>query len=43
PQIVQGTPTEIRNLMVKCWDADPLKRYDIDILHDKITEIQKSK
>ncbi|CAI2170438.1 5133_t:CDS:2 [Funneliformis geosporum] len=26
PQIVQGTPTEIRNLMVKCWDADPLKR-----------------
>ncbi|CAI2170224.1 17381_t:CDS:2 [Funneliformis geosporum] len=42
PQIVQGTPTEIRNLMVKCWDADPLKRCDIDTLDDKITEIQKS-
>ncbi|CAI2188755.1 18151_t:CDS:2, partial [Funneliformis geosporum] len=42
PQIVQGTPTEYKNLMVQCWNADPLKRYDIDTLDDKITEIQKS-
>ncbi|CAI2169664.1 20089_t:CDS:2, partial [Funneliformis geosporum] len=42
PQIVQGTPTEYKNLMIQCWDADPLKRYDIKNLHDKITEILKS-
>src|SRR4051794_37196898 len=40
PHIVQGTPTEYKNLMVKCWDADPLKRYDIDILYDMI-KLQK--
>ncbi|CAI2184110.1 8324_t:CDS:2, partial [Funneliformis geosporum] len=42
PQIVQETPTEYKNLMVQCWDADPLKRYDIDTLYDKITKILKS-
>ncbi|CAI2164660.1 13081_t:CDS:2, partial [Funneliformis geosporum] len=36
PQIIQGTPTEYKNLMVRCWDADSLKRYGIDILGDKI-------
>ncbi|POG60728.1 kinase-like domain-containing protein, partial [Rhizophagus irregularis DAOM 181602=DAOM 197198] len=29
PKIVPGTPLEYKNLMVQCWDADPLKRLDI--------------
>ncbi|CAI2170437.1 5132_t:CDS:2 [Funneliformis geosporum] len=43
PQIVQGTPTEYKNLMIQCWDADPLKRPDINTLQDKSIEIQKSR
>ncbi|CAI2181595.1 19730_t:CDS:2, partial [Funneliformis geosporum] len=42
PPIVKGTLTEYKDLMVQCWDADPLKRLDLDTLHDKITKIQKS-
>ncbi|CAI2176531.1 3517_t:CDS:2 [Funneliformis geosporum] len=42
PKIVSGTPLEYANLMVQCWDADPLKRYDIDTLNDIIREIDKS-
>ncbi|CAI2192864.1 19716_t:CDS:2, partial [Funneliformis geosporum] len=42
PQIVQGTPTEYKNLMVQCWDADPSKRHDIKNLNDKIKKIRKS-
>jgi hypothetical protein len=29
PEIVSETPIEYKNLMVQCWDADPLKRLDI--------------
>ncbi|CAI2168675.1 11182_t:CDS:2 [Funneliformis geosporum] len=39
PKIVPGTPLEYANLMTQCWDADPLKRSDIDTLNDKIAEI----
>ncbi|CAI2173043.1 14653_t:CDS:2 [Funneliformis geosporum] len=42
PKLVPGTPLEYANLIVQCWDADPLKRYDIDTLDDKIKEIRKS-
>jgi serine/threonine protein kinase len=39
PKIVPGTPSEYENLMKQCWDADPLKRPDIDTLWKKINEI----
>jgi serine/threonine protein kinase len=39
PKIVPGTPLEYKNLMIQCWDADTLKRPDIDTLQDKIREL----
>src|SRR5437764_4614999 len=42
PKIVSGTPLEYESLMEQCWDADPLKRPDVDILLDKIREINLS-
>ncbi|RGB40022.1 kinase-like domain-containing protein [Rhizophagus diaphanus] len=39
PKIVPGTPLEYKNLMVQCWDADPLKRFDIDTLWIRIDKI----
>jgi serine/threonine protein kinase len=36
PKIVLGTPLEYKNLMKQCWDTDPLKRPDINILLNKI-------
>jgi serine/threonine protein kinase len=39
PKIVPGTPLEYKNLMTQCWDADPLKRTDIDTLWVKIREL----
>ncbi|GBC16197.2 kinase-like domain-containing protein [Rhizophagus irregularis DAOM 181602=DAOM 197198] len=42
PKIVPETPLEYENLMKQCWDADPLKRPDIDTLLIKIREIKKS-
>jgi serine/threonine protein kinase len=41
-RIVSGTPLEYENLMKQCWDADPLKRPDIDTLLNKISEINAS-
>ena len=32
PKIVPGTPLEYKSLMEQCWDADPLKRPDINSL-----------
>jgi len=40
PKIVSGTPLEYKNLMIQCWDADPLKRPDINTLWNKIVEIK---
>src|SRR2546430_2147094 len=42
PKIVLGTPLEYKELMKKCWDADPLKRPDIDTLWKKIKELHLS-
>ncbi|CAI2201181.1 18696_t:CDS:1, partial [Funneliformis geosporum] len=39
PLIVQETPTEYKNLMIQCWDADPLKRPDAETLFYKFIEI----
>ncbi|POG65992.1 kinase-like domain-containing protein [Rhizophagus irregularis DAOM 181602=DAOM 197198] len=40
PEIVLDTPLEYKQLMEQCWDADPLKRPDIDRLYNKIFEIR---
>ena len=42
PKIVSGTPLEYESLMEQCWDADPLKRPDIDTLRKKMSEINLS-
>jgi hypothetical protein len=42
PKIVSGTPLEYKSLMKQCWDADPLKRLDIDTLADKMQELYLS-
>ncbi|GBB96918.1 hypothetical protein RclHR1_02870016 [Rhizophagus clarus] len=39
PKIVAGTPLEYKNLMKECWDADPLKRPDVDTLWDKVEKL----
>ncbi|CAB4444217.1 unnamed protein product [Rhizophagus irregularis] len=39
PKIMPGTPLEYKNLMKECWDADPLKRPDADLLKTKIRKI----
>ncbi|KAF9182903.1 hypothetical protein BGZ50_004635 [Haplosporangium sp. Z 11] len=31
-QIVPGTPQEYRDLLVKCWDVNPAKRLQIDVV-----------
>ncbi|CAI2197789.1 5008_t:CDS:1, partial [Funneliformis geosporum] len=42
PNIVSGTPLEYKKLIVQCWNADPLKRPDVETLFFKIKEIFKS-
>ncbi|GES75179.1 kinase-like domain-containing protein [Rhizophagus clarus] len=39
PKIVPGTPVEYKNLMIQCWDANPLNRPDIEKLRDDIREL----
>ncbi|PKC56974.1 hypothetical protein RhiirA1_541840 [Rhizophagus irregularis] len=40
PKIISEIPSEYKSLMEQCWDANPLKRPDIDTLFDKISEIK---
>jgi serine/threonine protein kinase len=42
PEIVPGTPLEYKSLMKQCWDADPLKRPDIDTLLDEMGKLHLS-
>ncbi|PKC61069.1 kinase-like protein [Rhizophagus irregularis] len=42
PRIVPGTPLEYENLIKQCWDADSLKRPNINTLLYKISEINAS-
>jgi serine/threonine protein kinase len=42
PRVVLGTPLEYKNLMVQCWDADPLKRLNTNTLLRRIREIELS-
>ncbi|RIA89567.1 kinase-like domain-containing protein [Glomus cerebriforme] len=41
PDIVQGTPLDFKELMEQCWNADPMKRPNINTLFDKINEMNK--
>uniref|UniRef100_U9UMZ0 Protein kinase domain-containing protein n=1 Tax=Rhizophagus irregularis (strain DAOM 181602 / DAOM 197198 / MUCL 43194) TaxID=747089 RepID=U9UMZ0_RHIID len=38
-KIIQGTPLEYKELMERCWDADPTKRPDITTLRKEIRKI----
>jgi serine/threonine protein kinase len=42
PEIVTEIPLEYENLMKQCWDADPLKRLDIQSLKNEMREIHLS-
>src|SRR5436190_17107099 len=41
PKIVPGTPSEYRELMEQCWDADPTIRPDIMTLNEKIGAMRR--
>jgi serine/threonine protein kinase len=41
PKILSEIPSEYKNLMEQCWDADPSKRPDINTLYDKVEEVYK--
>ena len=41
PKVMPGTPSEYKELMEQCWDADPTKRPDIRTLRNKFAEIRK--
>jgi serine/threonine protein kinase len=40
PKIVPGTPLEYQELMKQCWDADPKKRPNADILIKELIQLQ---
>ncbi|RIA98267.1 kinase-like domain-containing protein, partial [Glomus cerebriforme] len=42
PKIVSGSPLEFKSLIEQCWDADPLKRPDIDTLYYIMDEMNLS-
>jgi len=42
PEIVPGTPLGYIELMEQCWNANPLKRPNINILYNDIREIKRS-
>ena len=42
PRVVSGTPLKYKSLMEQCWDADPLKRPDIDTLWVKMEKFYLS-
>ncbi|GES84225.1 kinase-like domain-containing protein [Rhizophagus clarus] len=39
PTIIPGTPLEYKELMEQCWNADPIKRPNINVIKDKINEM----
>ncbi|CAB4431382.1 unnamed protein product [Rhizophagus irregularis] len=41
PKIIPGTPLIYKELMEKCWDANPTNRYDINTLLCKFDDINK--
>ncbi|EXX58852.1 Ipl1p [Rhizophagus irregularis DAOM 197198w] len=41
PKTISGTPLEYIKIMTQCWDADPLKRPNVNLLHEKIMNLSK--
>ncbi|RIA94979.1 kinase-like domain-containing protein [Glomus cerebriforme] len=41
PKIISETPLKYKELMERCWDANPIERPDIDTLLDEISEMNK--
>ena len=41
PKIIPGTPSEYRELMEQCWDADLTKRPDTNTLNTKMSEFKR--
>jgi hypothetical protein len=41
PPTVPGTPSEYKELMYQCWNADPNERPDIKTLWEKVEDINK--
>jgi serine/threonine protein kinase len=42
PKIIPGTPLVYKELMEQCWDANPEKRPDINLLYNKINYLYRS-
>lgn len=42
PEIITGTPPQYEELINQCWDNDPLKRPDIDVLKEKINILYRN-
>ncbi|EXX54399.1 kinase-like domain-containing protein [Rhizophagus irregularis DAOM 181602=DAOM 197198] len=42
PKIVSGTPLQYKELMERCWNANPKERPNIDILWSEMMKINKS-
>jgi hypothetical protein len=40
PKVIPGTPLEYKELMEKCWDADPTKRPNIETLKKEMRNIR---
>ncbi|EXX58854.1 polo kinase CDC5 [Rhizophagus irregularis DAOM 197198w] len=41
PKIISGTPLEYIKIMTQCWDADPLRRPNVNMLHGMIMDLSK--
>jgi serine/threonine protein kinase len=40
PKIGTGIPSKYKELIQQCWDADPLKRPDVNAINDKIEKMR---
>src|SRR6266542_2934570 len=40
PKIISGTPLDYESLMKQCWDTDPTKRPNVNVLSNEILELR---